>query len=133
MIDRKHALALLILLGQSGSALLAQVDDRVAYVPSQPISRTADDQNLGLTDGAAPGIVEFNLPAGTFQVDLINSKGKVKHSRSGSTMEQLDLGSLKPGTWTLRAHTNEGLRVKRFVVMQRGKIAWSVPTKVKAR
>ncbi len=126
-------MSLLILFHCTGTAVRAQSDDKIAYVPSRPIARTADYQGLGLKDGTAPGIVEFQLPQGTYQVDLINSRGKVKHSRSGSTLEQLDLGSLKPGTWTLRAHTGEGMRVKRFVVMQRGRIAWSVPTKVKAR
>lgn len=133
MIARIVPVVLVLVLGAFRQHAVAQADDKIAYVPTRPLARTADAQTVRIMDGAVPGVMELKLPESTYQVDLINSRGKVKFRHSGHSLQQLDLGSLRPGTWTLRAHTTEGMRVKRFVVMQHGKVAWSVPTKLKKR
>ena len=99
----------------------AQLDD-IAYVPRQVPERTADDVRISFRDLAEPGLVELLLPAGTFQVDLLNAQGNVVSEVE--QMPTLDLRSLRPGTWTVRAHCTNGIRVRRFVVLGRGGTMW---------
>ena len=121
---RSTILALFLL---TCTLLKAQVDDHVALVSSAPVRQRADNAQMGFKDGAVPGTVEFHMPQGTHRIDLLNARGRVERTLTGSDMHHLDLGGLRCGTWTLRAHTMNGLNVRRFVVMERGRIAWAVP------
>lgn len=107
--------------------LMAQDDGYVAYVPSRPPERTADDMRVGFVEGTIPGSVELRLPPGTSQVDLLNSRGNVKRSFPAGSIDQIDLNSLKPGTWTLRARTTQGILIRRFAVLAKGGVLWTLP------
>lgn len=111
----------------------AQADGMVAYVPSRPLERTADDERIGFAESAVAGKAEAILPSGTYQADILNVRGNVKHTYSTAELGELSLGDLRPGTWTLRVHTPDGLRVRRFVVMERGKVVWSPSGQVRKR
>ena len=110
----------LLLLGQLA---VAQYDD-VAYVPREAPARTADDASIGFVDTMVPGVVELSLPAATRAVDLLNAQGNVVRELNEAGLKTLDLRSLRPGTWTLRAHTTEGIHVRRFMVLSRGGMRW---------
>ena len=120
-----RALPIVILMVLAGRTADAQADGMVAYVPSRPLDRTADDERIGFAESAVAGKAEAVLPSGTYQADILNVRGNVKHTYSTAELSELSLGDLRPGTWTLRVHTPEGLRVRRFVVMERGKVVWS--------
>ncbi len=107
--------------------LHGQVDEMYAYVPSKAPERTADDVRIGILDPVVPGMLDLSLPATTHRVDLLNARGRVKHSLDISQMDRLDLRKLRRGTWTLRAHTTEGMLVRRFFVMGHGSILWEMP------
>jgi hypothetical protein len=104
-----------------------QADDRLAYLPSKAITRTADDIRIGFRESAVPGIVELELPPGTWRVDILDTRGELDHTLEGRDLNTLDLGGLAKGTWTMRAHTPEGYSVRRFIVLQRGTVAWALP------
>lgn len=110
---------------------LAQGD--LAYMPAAPPARTADDAAIALHETGEPGTVRFDLPAGTYLVDLLNGQGKVAGQLSEAEWERFDLARIRPGTWTLRAHTPQGFRVRRFVVHQREGRAWVVEAQPPAR
>jgi len=119
---------LLILLSCAATTgLLAQDDGYVAYVPSRPPERTADDVRVGFVEGTLPGTVELSLPQGTSHVDILNGRGNVKRSFPSGSIEQIDLNGLRPGTWTLRARTPQGTMVRRFVVLTQGGVLWTLP------
>lgn len=110
----------LLLLGQLA---LAQYDD-VAYVPRDAPARTADDASIGFVDTMVHGVVELSLPVATSTVDLLNAQGNVVRELNEAGRNTLDLRTLRPGTWTLRAHTSEGIHVRRFMVLSRGGMRW---------
>jgi hypothetical protein len=111
----------------------AQADGLVAYVPEKPIERTADNERIGFMDGAVAGKLEAIIPPGSERIDLLNARGNVKKTYSGSAMDDLSLGDLRPGTWTLRVHRQGSILIRRFVVMERGAILWSPKGPIKRR
>lgn len=115
-------LALLI-----SGAMNAQSDEMIAYVPSKAPTRTADNTKITFLDPVVPGVMELSLPEGTRRVDLLNARGKVKATHEGPTMQQIDLRKLRRGTWTLRAHTPDGMMVRRFLVLGHGQVVWQLP------
>jgi hypothetical protein len=123
---RRKAFALAVSVFATGMAY-AQADERVAYLPTNTISRTADDVRIGFRDSAIPGMVELELPPGTWRVDIIDARGDLDHTLEGRDLNTLDLGGLAKGTWTMRAHTPEGYSIRRFIVLQRGTVAWALP------
>lgn len=110
-----------------------QADGLVAYVPERPIERTADDERIGFMDGAVAGKLEPIIPVGSERVDLLNARGNVKKTYTGREMDGLSLGSLRPGTWTLRVHRQGSMLIRRFVVMEQGAILWSPKGPIKRR
>lgn len=114
-------------------AASAQADGLVAYVPERPVERTADDTRIGFAEGAVAGKIEAIIPVGTERVDILNSRGNVKHSYSAHGFEQAGLGGLRPGTWTLRVHQRGTMAIRRFVVMERGTVLWSPQGPVRRR
>ncbi|HRH70906.1 MAG: hypothetical protein JNL43_02920 [Flavobacteriales bacterium] len=111
----------------------AQADGLVAYVPSAPLERTADNTRIGFVESAVAGKVEALLPADAFQADILNARGNVKRTYGMGDLESLSLGDLRPGTWTLRVHTPNAMLVRRFVVMAKGAILWSPAGPVRKR
>lgn len=99
-------------------------DGDIAYVPREAPARTADDVSIDLHHGDEPGIVDLILPVGTFHVDLLNAAGNVARDFDTTTPPQLDLRELRPGTWTIRAHTRAGARVRRFLVLGSSGTMW---------
>ena len=104
-----------------------QMAEMVAYVPSTPPERTADDLRISFLEPAVPGELEVALPNGTHRVDLLNARGRVKHSHDVNAAGRLDLKKLRRGLWTLRAHTPDGMVVRRFVVQDHGRVLWEMP------
>lgn len=109
----------------TGTSTMAQADGLVAYVPERPVERTADDTRIGFSAGAVAGTIEAMLPADADRVDVLNSRGNVKYAYSIAEFEQVGLGGLGAGTWTLRVHRAGTMAVRRFVVMERGTVIWS--------
>lgn len=103
----------------------AQADD-MAYMPRVAPARTADDAVITMHETDTPGVVAFRLPAETYRVDLLNGQGRVVESMLPDAVGAFDLERLRPGTWTLRAHTPAGMRVRRFVVSSRNGLNWAV-------
>lgn len=114
-------------------AAAAQADGLIAYVPSAPVERTADDTRVGFVESAVPGKMEAQLPDDAYQVDILNARGNVKHTYAAHELGQLDLGHLRHGTWTLRVHTPQGLLVRRFAVLHQGAMLWALPPGTKKR
>ncbi len=104
----------------------AQADDMAAMMPPRPMARTADDQRIGLASERAHGGVVFTVPDDAYRFDLLNARGRVKRTVIGDVSE-LDIRGLKRGVWTLRAHTKEGILVRRFVVVKRSVALWALP------
>ena len=117
----KQFLMVAVLLAPALAA--AQAED-LAYVPSAAPARTADEASIGFRDRSEPGLVDLVLPPGTYQVDLLNAQGNIVGHIDLRNSAELDLRALKPGTWTVRAHCPDGLRVRRFVVLGRGGTMW---------
>lgn len=113
-------------------AVSAQGDD-MAYVPHDMPERTADDTAIDLLRTHEPGIVDLVLPIGTHRVDLLSASGNVVRTMDMSVPPQLDLRSLRPGTWTLRAHTNSGARVRRFLVLGNSGTMWTDQGRARTR
>lgn len=103
---------------------LAQAD--LAYMPKAAPPATADDARITMLETEEEGIVELVLPSGTFRIDLLNAFGNVVDRFDPAEAARFDLRQLKPGTWTLRACTPQGFRVRRFVVHQREGSNWVV-------
>jgi hypothetical protein len=104
-------------------AAIGQSDD-LAYVPSEAPARTADDVTIGFKDSPEPGSVTLELPAATYRVDLLNASGNVVSELHPENGFQLDLRTLRSGTWTVRAHAPTGLHVRRFVVLGKSGALW---------
>ncbi len=115
--------AILLLAAITATSTVAQNED-LAYVPTEAPARTADDATIVFRDTPEPGIVDVVLPRGTYQVDLLNAGGTVVHQLEPEAAEHLDLRTLRPGTWTVRAHVVAGIRVRRFVVLGQGGTLW---------
>ncbi|MDX9750428.1 MAG: hypothetical protein RBT71_05035 [Flavobacteriales bacterium] len=85
----------------------------------------APAERLSIVDGALPGSMELDLPEGTRQVDLLDGRGRVAQTSKGAAIGGVDIRSLRPGTWTLRAHTGHGMVVRRFKVLPGGHV-WTL-------
>ncbi len=102
---------------------IGQSDD-LAYVPNEAPARTADDVTIGFKDTSEPGVVTLDLPAATYRVDLLNASGNVVNELHPEAGFQLDLRTMRSGTWTVRAHAPTGLHVRRFVVLGKSSALW---------
>ncbi len=111
----------------------AQADGLVAYVPEKPIERTADDARITFVQGAVAGKIEAVIPVDADRVDILNGRGNVKHTYGHAQLDQVNLGDLRPGTWTLRVQRGGSLSIRRFVVMERGTVVWSPDRTVRKR
>jgi hypothetical protein len=118
---RHSLLALLLLAPVLG---WCQYDSDLAYLPNKAPSNTADDVRVGFSESVVAGSVDLILPSGTEQVDLLNGRGEVVQRLDAAQLDRLDLDSLKPGTWTLRARVNGHFLVRRFLVIGKGNMAW---------
>lgn len=110
----------------------AQTDD-LAYVPREVPERTADDGTIDLIRTPEPGIVDLQLPVGTNSADLLNAAGNVVLTLDLSIPPRLDLKTLRQGTWTIRAHTSDGARVRRFLVLGNNSTMWTGQKKTRTR
>ena len=109
----------------------AQYDDLAMAGPA-PGHRALNEASIAFLETDAPGVVRLELPIGTDRVDLLNARGNVVRQLKASDLPFLDLGTLKPGPWTLRVRTANGYQVRRFLVLADGHMFWSPPqTRVK--
>ncbi|MBK9175974.1 MAG: T9SS type A sorting domain-containing protein [Flavobacteriales bacterium] len=107
--------------------------DDIAYMPREAPARTADDTGIGFQETSVPGVADLALPLGTYLVDILNAQGNVIEQFAPAAQSSIDLRGMKPGTWTLRAHTEHGIRVRRFVIVGRGGTLWVRQPVVPAR
>ncbi len=121
------AISILIATLSVGRSSAQSTDDRVAYVPRKAPARTADDLRINFLEPVVPGEIELGLPEGTYRLDLLNARGKVKQTRSIGELETINVKKLSRGTWTVRAHTPAGMVVRRFFVMGRGTVLMELP------
>lgn len=129
----KKRSAFLLIMTFAAGLVSAQADERVAYVPKKTPARTADDLQINFLEPVVPGEIELGLPEGTYRLDLLNARGKVKQSRTLGEMEQINVRKLSRGTWTVRAHTPAGMVVRRFFVMGRGTVLMELQQSRKKR
>ncbi|MBK7946192.1 MAG: hypothetical protein IPJ85_13205 [Flavobacteriales bacterium] len=104
--------------------LSAKAQGDLAYMPAIAPERTADDASIEMHETSEPGIVRFAMPPGTHRVDLLNAQGNVIEQLSDIEVNAFDINRLRAGTWTLRAHTPAGIRVRRFVVHHQNGQHW---------
>jgi hypothetical protein len=123
--------SLVVLTGSSSA--FGQADGLVAYVPEKPIERTADDTRISFVESAVAGKMEAIIPADAERVDILNARGNVKASYGLREFDQIGLGNLRPGTWTLRVHRGSAMSIRRFVVMERGSVIWSPQGPIRKR
>lgn len=127
---------LILLIALSFGWADASAQDDLAYMPKAAPALTADDERISMTDTDDPSIVQLHFPADTYRVDLLNSTGSVVDQYDAAERMEFDVSELRPGTWTLRACTPQGFRVRRFVVHHRNGQNWVVesqPTPRKKR
>jgi hypothetical protein len=95
----------------------ARAQGELAYVPRSAPAYTADDARIAVSEADEAGHLRVSLPTGTWQLDLLNARGNVVERLAPDEALNLHAARLKPGTWTLRAHTPSGLLVRRMVVL----------------
>ena len=115
-------LAIVLLLGHHS---IAQ-EELVAYVPKGHIDRAADTEDITLTSTDRHGLYAISLPAGTLHVDMLDSRGQRLTTQPLLVDGILDVRSLRASTYTLRAHTRNGIRIRRFALMGRGASLWAI-------
>jgi hypothetical protein len=104
----------------------ARAQGDLAYMPTKAPALTADDERISMHETDDPAMVELRFPADTYRVDLINAHGDLTDQFTPEETERFDVSELRTGTWTLRACTTHGYRVRRFVVHQREGRNWVV-------
>lgn len=125
MIKREPIL-LLVLACAISTGLSAQYGDLAAMTPPRTVARTADDTRIAIAERSSKGVFSVDVPEDCYRIDLLNAKGRVKYQLDPSD-RRLQLDRLRPGTWTLRAHTTTGIMVRRFLVFKRGHAPWAIP------
>lgn len=118
---RAHPLIVLIAIAASVSAQ----QEPLAYVPDRPVRRTADSELIALIGSDAPGLYRLSIPVAVTRVDMLNARGRRLKVVPLSTDGLLDLRGLRPGVYTVRAFTPEGVLVRRIGVLRNGRrSAW---------
>jgi hypothetical protein len=119
----RHSLLVAILLTVAG--VQAQ-DELVAYEPRRAPVRTADSEDIAIIGSDSAGRYHFAVPEGTYAVDLLNAQGKRLVPQPPISNGTVDVRNMKPGTYTVRAHTFEGISIRRFSLLRRGATSWAV-------
>ncbi|QQR86453.1 MAG: T9SS type A sorting domain-containing protein [Flavobacteriales bacterium] len=114
-----RVLPLIILVSFAANALAQQ--EPLAYVPDRPVRRTADSDLIALIGSDAPGLYRLSLPAAVTRVDMLNARGRRLKVVPLSTDGLLDLRGLRPGVYTVRAFTTDGVLVRRIGVLRNGR------------
>jgi hypothetical protein len=104
---------------------LAQ-DELIAYVPRKHIERTADENTIQLTSTTTPGVYQLALPEGTLFVDVLDPRGSPLSPQPPMSEGTIDVRGLRASTYTLRAHTSTGIRIRRFALMGEGASLWAI-------
>jgi hypothetical protein len=84
-------------------------------------------------ESAVAGKMEAIIPTDADRVDILNARGNIKASYGIREFDQIGLGDLRPGTWTLRVHRGHAMSIRRFVVMERGTVIWSPQGPIRKR
>lgn len=109
-------------------------DDAIAYASRSPRDRMADSGAVGFTEGPVAGTVDLMVPEGTHRVDLLDGSGNVRFTFDPLVQTTLDLDRLRTGVWSIRAHTPDGILVRRFALEGSGNVRWlSYPRLAKVR
>ena len=108
------------------SSFVQAQDELVAYVPRRAPVHTADSQDIAIIGSDSAGIYRFAVPEGTYAVDLLTAQGKRLEPQPPIANGAVDVRAMKPGTYTVRAHTFEGIRIRRFALLRRASTAWAI-------
>ena len=111
------------------SAIAFQVngqDELIAYVPKKNIERTADSEAIILTSTDQPGIYGLTLPEGTISIDVLDNRGDLLTEVPLISDGRLDVRGLRASTYTIRAHTAHGIRIRRFALLGAGASLWAI-------
>mgnify|MGYP007109774306 CR=1 FL=1 len=126
MIHLTRSWSLIILVLFVPAITWAQYDGLAMAGPA-PGHRALKEASIALMETDVPGVVRLELPVGTDRVELLNARGNVVRELGASNLPFLDLGTLKPGPWTLRVRAASGYQVQRFLVLADGHMFWSPP------
>lgn len=108
------------------TGLSAAQEGLVAYVPKQRIAHSADSQEIGLTSTSEQGVYAVQLPNDTYKVDMLDERGDLLMQQPSFIEGRLDIRGMKAATYTLRAHTHKGIRIRRFALLGKGSSLWAV-------
>ncbi|MEO8069543.1 MAG: hypothetical protein ABI599_17730 [Flavobacteriales bacterium] len=117
--------AILLVLILAGPIAQGQ-EELVAYVPRHAPVRTADTEDIAIVGSDSAGIYRFAIPEGTYAVDLLTAQGKRLDPQPPISNGSVDVRGMKPGTYTVRAHTFEGIRIRRFALLRRASTTWAL-------
>lgn len=117
--------AIIFVLTLVGPIAQAQ-EELVAYVPRRAPVHTADTENIAIIGSDSAGVYRFAIPEGTYAIDLLTAHGKRLEPQPPISNGTVDVRGLKPGTYTVRAHTFEGIRIRRFALLRRANTTWAI-------
>jgi hypothetical protein len=98
----------------------------IAYVPRKHVERTADNERITLTSTSDQGIYLVELPEGTLELDVLDPRGDRMEPQPQFANGRLDIRSLRAGTYTIRAHTADGITIRRFALLGTGASLWAI-------
>lgn len=101
-------------------------DGLIAYVPKGHVDRAADSEEIVLTSTTEQGVYTVRVPAGTYRVDVLDDRGDPLTKQPLIVGERFDVRGLRASTYTLRAHTPNGIRIRRFALLGKGASLWAV-------
>lgn len=119
----KPLLTLIVVL--SAASATAQ-DELIAYMPRKHIDRTADSELIVLTSTNEPGVYAIDLPEGTLSIDVLNAKGDLVRPQPEVVDGHIDIRALRASTYTIRAHTLDGIAIRRFALLGEGASLWAI-------
>lgn len=95
-------------------------------MPVRHIDRTADAAEIVLTSTDRSGFYRVSVPAGTIAVDVLNARGQRVEPQPHIENGLIDIRGLRASTYTIRAHTDRGIRIRRFALMGEGASLWAI-------
>ncbi len=101
-------------------------DGLIAYVPKKNIERAADSETIILTSTDQQGVYGLTLPAGTLRIDVLDNRGDLLTQPPLIYDGRMDVRGLRASTYTIRAHTAHGIRIRRFALLGAGASLWAI-------
>ena len=103
---------------------LAQLDERIAYVPKHRMAGVSGSDAVSVEAHVREGILRLLLPADIHRVEITDPKGRMTAVLTGNGDMEVDVSEFRAGTYMIRAHGPKGILLKRFVLMRPGGSIW---------